>query len=122
MTSPSHSTILLAPIAEADALTEFYTFRNRKDVLCFLQENFILASLLKEAYPVLECYFGKEIEVVLEVMHSPEGGDPGPLIAWVYTHASLEEAMAQEALFLEGWWIDHPAQTEAPLLFNMRFA
>ena len=106
---------------EVDALMEFFTFTRGEECQNYLVQNPILIPLLKEAYPVVEHYFGEEIEIVLEVMHSPEGGYPGPLMAWIHSHASVEEIMGQEERFLEEWWIDHPNQACAPLVFNLRF-
>ncbi len=111
------------PSSEAASLSDDYAFRRDAEVEAFLQANPFLTPLLQEAAPHIRRYFGPATSIVLEVVHEPEGGkDSDMLFAFVQSHASTEETLANLDSLDEGWWIDASPQAQGKLMLSVEYA
>src|SRR5690242_16230380 len=93
---PTNTTVTLTKGANAETLSPYFGFRNQDEILRYLEDNPFLVPLLIETYYAVQCYFGSGTPILLEVMHAPEGNDPGGLLfAQIQSSEPVESTLAK---------------------------
>ena len=103
---------------EIGLLERLYTFREREEVLWFLERYPFLVPLLLEAYYEIEKYFPHS-QVFLEVVTDPEAIDDYQLIAFIATNFGPDEAVDRLEQFDEDWWLDALNRAQGKLCIDV---
>lgn len=103
------SVMLKSQIAK---LEQVYTFRHDEIVKKFLEKNSSIVLLLLEAKPVLYHFFGKGIDVSLEVVSDPEATNSSQLFGYIHIPGlSPDVALEQINAMDEAWFLKKFEQT-----------
>ncbi|MBC8265123.1 MAG: hypothetical protein H8E47_13495 [Anaerolineales bacterium] len=108
------------PQAVIQWLERLYTFKERSEVLWFLDRYPFLASLLLEAYYEIEKHFPYS-QVFLEVVTDPEEIDDYQLVASIATNFAPNEAVDRLEQFDEDWWLDALDRAQSKLCIDVEF-
>jgi len=103
------------------AVEKYYLFRNRHEVLQFLQKHSFLLPLLVEAYGKIAEYFETFSSVVLEVITEPEAENDRELFAFIRTGRPVDEALARLERFDEEWWLEASDRAQGKLCIHVEF-
>ncbi len=106
--------------AEIELLERLYTFRERAEVLWFLERYPFLVSLLLEAYGKIGNHFPYP-QVFLEVVTDPEAFDDYQLVIFIATNFAPDEAVGKLEQFDEDWWLDALDRAQGKLCINVEF-
>ncbi|NEP42081.1 MAG: hypothetical protein F6K35_23805 [Okeania sp. SIO2H7] len=92
--------------ADSDRLKQFYTFRDSKRVVQFLEKHPFLLPLLLEAPKQINTFFPGD-ELFLEVAIDPEAASPedNELFLLIVTNIDPEEAVEKLWEFDDKWWL-----------------
>lgn len=101
-------------------LESIYTFRSPVDVKKFLIDNKRIFSVLWDARPVVEEFFGNNISISLEVVSDPEAANIKQLFGYINV-ASFppEEAFKRFNAFDEVWFLKQFDLTGGLFNFNL---
>jgi hypothetical protein len=116
---PGVSVVSLPP-AVVRCLERLYIFRDREEVLWFLERYPFLVSLLLEAYEEIWNYFPYS-QVSLEVISDPEALDEYQLLASISTSLAPDEAIDKLEQFDESWWLDALDRVQSKLCIDVEF-
>jgi len=108
------------PQAVIQWLERLYTFREREEVLWFLESYPFLASLLLEAYDNIGNYF-PHTQVFLEVVSDPEATNDYQLVSSIATNLDPDEVIDTLEEFDEDWWLDALDRAQGKLCINVEF-
>lgn len=108
------------PQAVIQWLERLYTFREREEVLWFLESYPFLVSLLLEAYDNIGNYF-PYTQVFLEVVTDPEAINDYQLVSSIATNLGPDEVIDRLERFDEDWWLDALDQAQGKLCINVEF-
>jgi hypothetical protein len=101
-------------------LKTIYTFRNGDDIRQFLLDHRSILSVLWEARPVVEEFFGNDVSVDLEVVNDPEASHSKQLFGYIGTASlSPEEAFERLNAFDEVWFLKQFDLTGGLFNFNL---
>lgn len=103
-----------------DELRQVYSFRDATAVVLFLRVRPNLVDVLLEAQSQLECHFGANPQVVLEIVSDPEG-ERDELFAYVRTCASVDDSLARLDRFDEEWFLDQIDRVNGQLNFDLEY-
>ena len=103
-----------------DKLRQIYSVRDATAVVRFLRLCPSLVDVLMEAQSQLECHFGADPQVVLEVVSDPEG-ERDELFAYVRTSVSVGESLARLDRFDEEWFLDQLDRVNGQLNFDLEY-
>jgi predicted HTH domain antitoxin len=106
--------------SEATKLEDQYIFRDVA-VRRFLQVHPHLIEFLLDAFPHLQKHFGPSPRVELEVIHDPEIGPEGELIAYILTPLSVDKAQARLDRLDDEWLLDELDRVDGLLNFSLEF-
>ena len=106
--------------AEILLLERFYSFRERSDVLGFLERCPFLVSLLLEAYRKIREYFPYS-RIFLEVVTDPEAVGDSQLVVFIATNFDPDKADRRFERFDEDWWLDALYRAQGMLCMNLEF-
>lgn len=101
-------------------LERFYTFRERSNVLGFLDRYPFLVPLLLEAYGKIGEYFPCS-RIFLEVVTDPDAVGDSQLLVFIATDFDPDEADDKFERFDEDWWLDALDLTQGMLCINLEF-
>ncbi len=105
---------------EIPLLERLYRFRERLDVLGFLERYPFLIPLLLEAYGKIGEYFPYS-QVFLEVVTDPEATNDYQLVLFIATNLDPDEADDRFERFDEDWWLDALDRAQGMLCINLEF-
>jgi hypothetical protein len=100
---------------------EFYTFSNGGEVVRFLEDHPECVTVLEEAIPYLEQYFGKVSQVVLEVVSDPDMENAIQLIANIQTALTAEAAVERLRELDKAWFLGQLDRVGGIFNFNLDF-
>ncbi len=104
-------------LAKLDSL---YDFRNPTEIKGFLVDHSALIPILKEAYSVVEEFFGNDVPVVLEVVKDPEAAEFEQLFGYIkVADFSPEEAFERLSAFDDAWFLKQVDVVGGYLNFNL---
>jgi len=103
------------------ALERQYVFRDRGEVIGFLESHAFLVSLLLEAYSKIRSYFPEYPQVILEVVTDPEVPDDNQLVASIKTNLSPNEALEKLDSFDSEWWLRSMDRARGELCISVEF-
>lgn len=101
-------------------LESIYTFRERANVVSFLERNFFLTPLLLQANDKIREFFGLSA-VALEVSTDPDDSSFQELWARIQTSKAPEEALSILTRFDEEWWLDASASSQNLLNIKLEY-
>ena len=101
---------------DVESLEKLYTFRERIEVLDFLEKHPFLIPLLIETHPHIREHF-PDSPLFLEYVPDPEIDDP-PLVVYIATNLETEEAWDRMDL-LDNWWVEVPNRGQGKMFFNL---
>jgi hypothetical protein len=105
------------PGNQIEQLDRLYRFRNREEVINFIQENPSLFQLLRDVYHKAQHYFGAGVEIVLDVFTDHEVPTHRELIALVQTTLPISEALTHLDRLYQEWWVE--ASAAVPLKMSI---
>jgi hypothetical protein len=111
----------VVPNFTIQTLEQKYTFRNRNEVIGFLENHPFLVSILIEAYEKIAKYFNEYPQIVLKVIIDPEVPDDRQLVASIKTRLSPEEALEKLDSFDSEWWLQSIDRARGELCINVEF-
>ncbi len=111
---------VLAIDALLQYISSIYSLRNSRKVLCFLQENQFLISLLIEARGYIAKYFPGSM-VILELETDPDEPHSQQLVAAIVTNSSTDEAHQALKQLDEDWWLHTLERTQMKLCITVEF-
>ena len=94
-------------------------YRNEKEVNEFLATQPQLPQFLQAAWPILAKHFGKEIEVVLELIPYPYAVAQDELVGWVQFAGTIQDGLAKLDKFVDEWFLEHMEETNHRFNFNV---
>jgi hypothetical protein len=109
------------PNFSIQALERQYVFKDRDQVISFLENHPFLVSLLLEAYSKIETYFPEYPQVFLEVFTDPEVPDDTQLVASIKTNLSPDEALERLDSFDRKWWLLSMDRAKGELCIDVEF-
>jgi hypothetical protein len=86
------------------SIEALYTFREREDVLNFLDNNSFLIPLLIETQAKIETYFPQAL-LFLEVFADPDSMDDVKLVLLISTNLAPRDAVVTLRRLDKEWWI-----------------
>src|SRR5882672_3201427 len=99
-------------------LDDLYQFRNQGEVKDYLRRCDYVIDVLLEAPEQIKSRFGRDAQIVLEVITDPEDGDR-KLFAFILTPLAVEEAMDRLEKLDEEWWLDASERAEGQLIVDV---
>lgn len=97
-----------------------YIFRNSDEVKNFLLNHKQILSVLWDAHPVLEGFFGNNVSIALEVVHDPETVNAKQLFGYINAGSfSPDEAFERLNAFDEAWFLKQFDLTGGLFNFNL---
>ncbi len=115
-----HSSIVLIEQIEVRALERLYIFKERLEVLDFVNLHPFLAPLLFEAVGRIDQFF-PEPQLSLEVVSDFEFPDSSQLVLSIETILSPDEALKRLDRFDDDWWLDAAREAEGRLCIDVEF-
>ena len=101
-------------------LESLYDFRNQIEIKGFLVYHRALIPVLKEAYSIVEEFFGNDVLVALEVVKDPEAKNEEQLFGYIKLDTfSPEEAFERLNAFDEAWFLKQVDVIGGYLNFNL---
>lgn len=101
-------------------LEQSFTFRQPEQVIEFLGNNPNLITILLEAKPILEKFFGAGVDVTLEIVPDPEAPDYSQLYGYIHTgDLSPEEAFERLNAMDDAWFLKQINLTGGLFNFNL---
>lgn len=97
-----------------------YSFRNRSEILQFLENNVFLISLLHEINSKIKEYF-PSAKNILEVINDPDTENNTYLVIFIHTDLTAREAFNRLKLFDESWWLRASIKANKKLFINVEF-
>ena len=106
----------LKPISAADIeyLEKLYTWREKIEVLEFLENYQFLIPILLEA-PDKICHYFPEAQLFLECVTDPEGIDDDMLELAICMNLDPDEAVDKLNKFQDDWWLNLSDKIRQPL-------
>lgn len=105
-------------LAELEKLEQIYTFREREEVLKFLNEHPFLVPVLLEAPEKIKPFFG-EAALYLDINLDPEDDFFDAIVLGVATKYSWEQAMVRREQLVDSWVLSQPLKVRNNLLINV---
>ncbi|MFH2103451.1 MAG: hypothetical protein ABIJ39_08890 [Chloroflexota bacterium] len=101
-------------------MESIYTFRNSGEVKKFLIDHKRIFSVLWDARPVVEEFFGNNVSISLEVVNDPEAANVKQLFGYINV-ASFPpgEAFERFSAFDEAWFLKQFDLTGGLFNFNL---
>lgn len=118
--NPGASTV--PPYFMIQLLELHYVFRQRDEVIRFLEDHAFLVSLLLEARGKINLYFPEYPMVFLEVIIDPEIPEDIQLVASIRTSLSPDEALDRLDSLDKGWWLEWMDKAQGELCIHVEFA
>ena len=109
------------PNFSIQALERQYVFKDRDEVIGFLEGHPFLVALLVEAYSKIERYFPEYPQVFLEVLTDPEVPDDIQLVASIKTALSPDKALERLDSFDREWWLQSMDRAKGELCVHVEF-
>jgi hypothetical protein len=103
------------------ALEQSCNFRNRSQVIKFLENDPLLISILQDASEQIKNYFDPSTQIYLEVISDPEIEGHQELALFINTKLSPEEALRRLEQFDEGWWLDASFSAREKICIDVEF-
>lgn len=100
-------------------IEDHFGLTSPEDVHRFLLDRPHLVQLLREAFDVVQSYFGHETPVTLSVRDDPEIPDQQELIASIQTTESADAVLARLQQFDEDWWFDAATRANGDLVISI---
>ena len=106
----------LKPVSAADIeyLEKLYTWREKIEVLEFLENYQFLIPILLEA-PDKICHYFPEAQLFLECVTDPEGIDDDMLELAICMNLDPDEAVDKLNKFQDDWWLNLSDKIRQPL-------
>lgn len=98
-----------------------YSFRNRSEILQFVENNVFLIPLLYEINSRIKEYFPLA-KNILEVINDPDTEDNIYLVIFIHTDLTAREAFNRLKLFDESWWLKVSIRANKKLFINVEFS
>ncbi len=105
----------------ADALARDYTLRCPDAIVDFVNAHPFLLPLLLEAPAHVQCCFGTETRLALEIFYDEESHSSPELFVLIQTSEEAEQAMQQQACLRQEWWRDASRQAQQQLNISLEF-
>ena len=99
-----------------ESLENLYNFRQKTEVLDFLEKHPFLIPLLLEAHTHIRQHF-PDAPLFLEYVPDPEIDDPH-LVVYIATNLETEAALDRMDL-LDDWWVEVPNRGQGKMFFNV---
>lgn len=115
-----HSSTVLIEQIEVRALERLYIFKERLEVLDFINLHPFLAPLLFEVVGRIAQFF-PEPQLSLEVVSDFEFPDSSQLVLSIETTLSPDEALKRLDSFDDDWWLDTAREAEGRLCIDVEF-
>lgn len=115
-----HSSTVLIEQIEVRALDRLYIFKERLEVLNFIDLHPFLVPLLFEAVGRIAQFF-PEPQLSLEVVSDFEFPDSSQLVLSIETTLSPDEALKRLDRFDDDWWLDAAREAEGGLCIDVEF-
>jgi hypothetical protein len=97
-----------------------YNFRNSNEVKNFLSDHKRILSVLWDAQPVVEEFFGNDVSIALELVNDPESASAKQLFGYINAEAlSPDEAFERLSAFDEVWFLKQFDLIGGLLNFNL---
>ncbi len=94
------------------------SYRNIVAAFDFLSKHGDVEPFIESAWPHLLSHFGKQVNIVLEVLVYPEGGPN--LIGWIQSQSTdLDDAMNKYFSFEDNWYLDNLNRVTTKFHFNI---
>lgn len=104
-----------------DLLAGIFQFRDYTAVSTFIQQNAFLMGLLFETHRAIGKYFGRHIQIVLEVFSDPEAENDQQLFVLIQTELEPEKAIDQLEEFHDGWWLSVLDQAQYKMSVDVEY-
>ena len=111
----------VVPNFTIQTLEQQYIFKDRDEVIGFLDNHPFLVSLLLQAYNKIEKYFPEYPQVILEVVTDPEVPDDSQLVASIKTNLSPDKALERLDSFDSEWWLQSMDRARGELCISVEF-
>lgn len=98
-----------------------YSFRNRSEILQFLENNVFLIPLLYEINSRIKEHFPLA-KNILEIINDPDTEDNTYLVIFIHTDIAAREAFNRLKLFDESWWLKASIKANKKLFINVEFS
>ncbi len=108
------------PKIETHCLEQFYGFREKSEILLFLEKKQFLLSLLEDAYINIRSYFPAS-DLFLEVVIDPEIPNERQLVIFIAIKENAEEASEALDKLDENWWMDNMDRAQGSLCITLEF-
>jgi hypothetical protein len=108
------------PQIETDQLERLYIFREKAEILPFLETKKFLLPLLEEAYITIRSYFPTS-DLFLEVIIDPEIANERQLVVFIAIRKNAEEASEALDKLDEDWWMDNMDRAQGSLCITLEF-
>ncbi len=106
------------PVLDRRVLAQHYTLRNVEETIEFVNVHSFLLPLLLEAPTHIQCVFGVDFCLTLEVSHDPEAAD-AQLFIIILTQETQEEGLSKLRALDSGWWRTALRRTQGKLSLDM---
>lgn len=101
-------------VADIESLEKLYSWREKKEVLEFLETSQFLIAILLEA-PDKICHYFPEAQLFLECVTDPEGIDDDMLELAICMNLDPDEAVDKLNKFQDDWWLNLSDKIRQPL-------
>jgi hypothetical protein len=108
------------PKIETHQLEQLYIFREKAEILRFLEEKQFLLSLLEDTYINISHYFPVS-DLFLDVVIDPEIANERQLVIFIAIKDNAEEASEALDKFDEEWWMDNMNRAQGSLCITLEF-
>lgn len=105
------NTAFLSPHTDMKSLEQLYSFRDKKEVLEFMDENYFLLSTLLEAPTKIRPYF-PDAELCLQVHYDPEIMGEVNLLLWINHNFEANEAIDKLHHLDCNWGLNIPHEVQ----------
>jgi len=108
------------PQTEAHQLEQLYIFREKAEILHFLEAKKFLLPLLEDAYTTIRSYFPAS-DLLLEVVIDPEITHERQLVIFIAIKENAEEASEALDKLDEDWWMGNMDRAQGSLCITLEF-
>ena len=108
------------PRLETHQLEQVYIFREKVEILQFLEERQFLIPLIKDAYTNIRNYFPVS-DLFLEVVIDPEIANERQLVIFIAIKENAEGASEALDKLDEDWWMDTMDRAQGSLCITLEF-
>lgn len=111
-------TLWLSPFTYQEQIP-WLLYRNKPEVDCYLANHQEVSTFLRSAHSILQQYFGRNVQVTLEVIKYPDQDSTDDLVGWIQSRDDVRIGLEKLQNLEDDWFLKQPISIVSHFNFNL---